>query len=273
MRRRYICTDTMTGIFSAVYDAWRTDRTDTEAGIPLWGFVQHEMFCEYYEVRESEQKAAAVRKLIREHLGMEAYEKLSMAVLADAVDKGTAVLRTMIEARKLGDGHRIMEHLSHPAVRRVFELSRAVGKEAHAWKEFLRFRELKGGILYAEITPKNQVLPVIAEHFADRFPQEDFVIYDSIHSSCLMHPKRQRWLLVTDQERKWQRIRELSEEEAEWEKLWRGFRESISIKEREDKHLQRQNMPLRYRENMPEYGGGKNGECERNFPSNIDKII
>ena len=71
-----------------------------------------------------------------------------------------------------------MGHLSHPAVRTVFELSRAVGREIHAWKEFLRFRELEGGILYARITPKNFVLPGIAGHFADRFPLEDYVVYD-----------------------------------------------------------------------------------------------
>ena len=85
-----------------------------------------------------------------------------------------------------------MGHLSHPAVRTVFELSRAVGREIHAWKEFLRFRELEGGILYARITPKNFVLPGIAGHFADRFPLEDYVVYDEPHSSVLIHPRQKQ---------------------------------------------------------------------------------
>ena len=47
MKRRYICTETMTGVLSAIYDAWTYDRSDQEAGIVFWGSVQQEMFCEY----------------------------------------------------------------------------------------------------------------------------------------------------------------------------------------------------------------------------------
>lgn len=77
------------------------DRTDTEAGIPLWGTVQHEMFSEYYEVEENERKAGAVRKLIRERLGKQAYSDISYAILSKDEDKGTAILQTMVAARSL----------------------------------------------------------------------------------------------------------------------------------------------------------------------------
>ncbi|MBY0758660.1 MULTISPECIES: TIGR03915 family putative DNA repair protein [Sellimonas] len=254
LKRRFICTDTTIGILSAIYDAWKMDRTDTEAGIPLWGTVQHEMFCEYYEVEENERKAGAVRKLIRERLGKQAYSDISYAILSKDEDKGTAILQTMVAARELADSHRIMEHLSHPAVRRVFEMSRNVGREAHYWEEFLRFREMKPKILYAEITPQNQVLPAIADHFADRFPLEDFVIYDKNHASYMIHPRQKKWMFMTDHEQKWEAAKELSEEEEAWCTLWKGFRKSISIKDRENKKLQTQNMPLRYRGDMPEYG-------------------
>ena len=99
LKRRFICTDTTIGILSAIYDAWKMDRTDTEAGIPLWGTVQHEMFSEYYEVEENERKAGAVRKLIRERLGKQAYSDISYAILSKDEDKGTAILQTMVAAR------------------------------------------------------------------------------------------------------------------------------------------------------------------------------
>lgn len=253
MKRRYICTDTITGIFSAVYDAWKTDRTDTQSGIVLWGSVQQEMFCEYYEVREAEKKAKAVRNLILSNLGQKAYLDMSYAVLANDKEKGTAILQTMVAARTIPCSKKIMEHLSHPEVRKVFELSRNVGRESHYWMEFLRFREMKGKILYAEIAPKNQVLPAIADHFADRFPLENFVIYDKTHCSYMIHPCRKQWVIMTDQEEEWNVAKEVSEKEEEWCKLWRGFRKSVSIRERENRKLQTQNMPLWYRENMPEY--------------------
>ena len=45
----------------------------------------------------------------------------------------------------------------------------------------------------------------------------------------------------------------ISQNEAEYEKLWKGFFESISIKERENPHLQRTTLPVRYRREMPEF--------------------
>lgn len=253
MKRRYICTDTITGILSAVYDAWKQDRSDSEGGIVFWGSVQQEMFCRYYEVREDEKKVHAVQKLIWKYMGEEAYLAIGQALLSDDEEKGTAILRTMIEARKLSNAGTIMGHLKHPAVRKVFELSRNVSRETHAWKEFLRFRELKRGILFAKITPRNAILPGIAGHFSDRFPMEDFIIYDETHSSFLIHPKRRQWLIITDEEKKWQIPEEYSDKEGGWQRLWKVFKESVTIQERENRKLQQTNMPLRYRNDMTEF--------------------
>ena len=49
--------------------------------------------------------------------------------------------------------------------------------EAHFHIEFLRFSDL-GEFLAAEITPNNNVLPLIAPHFCDRFSGENLMIYD-----------------------------------------------------------------------------------------------
>lgn len=253
MKRRYICTDTLTGVLSAIYDAWIYDRSDQEAGIVFWGSVQQEMFCEYQEVKEEEKKAQAVRRLIHSHLGEEAELSIGYALLSQDPGKGTAILRMMMEARNLPDGRRIMGHLSHPEVRRVFELSRNVSRETHAWKEFLRFQELDGGILYANITPNNFVLPGIAEHFSNRFPLEDFVICDETHASFLIHPKQKPWMIIRDEERKWEIETSYSDKEKEWQRLWKGFKKSVTIQERKNLKLQQMNMPLRYRGEMAEY--------------------
>lgn len=260
MRRRYICTDTTVGILSAIYDAWKYDKTDNESGIVFWGSIQQEMFCEYFEVKEDEKKARAVRRMIRNNMGEEAFYNIGCALLADEKDKGTAILHTMMEARKISEGKNIMSHLSHPEVRRVFEISRNVSREMHAWKEFLRFQELENGILYAKIAPRNAVLPGIAEHFSDRFPLENFIIYDENHFSYLIHPRRRPWMIVTDEEGCWEIPEVYSGEESEWQKLWKGFKESVTIQERQNLKLQQSNMPLRYRKEMKEFTEQKNDD-------------
>ena len=48
-------------------------------------------------------------------------------------------------------------------------------------------------------------------------------------------------------------MNQLSNSELEFEQLWKGFCKSISIKERENLKLQRQNLPLRFQKDMVEF--------------------
>lgn len=253
MKKVFVCSDTVTGIFSGIYDAWKLNLEGEQVGVSLKHALLQELFCEYLEVEESERKAAAVENLIKKHLGDEAYWHLYHAILAEDEDKGDAVLGMMIEAKRIPDSRKIMDHLSHPKVQRVFELSRKVSNEAHSYKEFVRFRELNSGVLFAKINPKNQVLTCIAEHFSNRLPLENWLIYDETHHMVLLHRERTQWVLVVGEEIDLTKTKCLSEEERRVEKLWKGFTESISIKERENPKLQRQHLPIRYRENMIEF--------------------
>ena len=53
MKTVYVCTDSVTGIFSAVYDAWKAQKTEEECGIALRGFMEQQLFCDYVEVEET----------------------------------------------------------------------------------------------------------------------------------------------------------------------------------------------------------------------------
>lgn len=262
MKTVYVCTDTITGILSAVYDAWKARWTEEECGIAIRGFLEQELFCEYIEVEEKEEKVFAVEKLIFRHLGMQAYHDIYYAILSDDPKKGDAVLGTMLEAKKLSDSKKIMEHLSHPKVEKVFELSRKVGNEAHLIIEFIRFRELENGVLYSPITPKTQILTCIAPHFADRFPLENWMIHDKTHHMYVVHEARKKWVLVQEElsedkrekdEMEEERFSKVSEKEKEYERLWKSFCDTIAIKERYNPKCQRGHLPLRFRPNMVEF--------------------
>ena len=53
MKTIYICEDSVTGMLSAIYDAWMESR-DKEAGIGLKECLEQQLFCEYKEVEVSE---------------------------------------------------------------------------------------------------------------------------------------------------------------------------------------------------------------------------
>ena len=252
MKQVYICHDTVTGICSALYDAWKEAR-DQEAGIELKGRIQQRLFCEYREVAESERKSAVLQRMIKRNLGYNTYWDIYHAILSDDDEKAEVVFRMMQEARKIEDSTRIMEHLGNPDVARVFELSRRVSNEAHAYKEFIGFRELENRVLFSEISPKSQVLTCIAGHFADRFPLENWMIYDKTHETFLIHVERRPWKLVRGETLNMDAASRVTEEQRKYEELWRGFFNSIAIKERENPRLQQTHLPKRYRREMTEF--------------------
>lgn len=260
MRIIYVCEDSLTGIFSGIYEVWKRKMTAEEAGLEVGDSFERRLFCEYIFCKAEERKALAVIRMIQKNLGADVYEKISYALLSADRRKADMVFRAMLEAKKLSRKDRLMEHLGNEAVRAVFGMYRQVANEAHHYKGFVRFRELKNKTLFAKIEPKHAVLPCIAEHFADRFPQENWVIYDKTHEVFLIHEKGKRYYFLQqymcmkgDSESAQNITGGFSEEEMDYEALWKEFVQSISVAERENRALQNQNLPLRFRTNLVEF--------------------
>lgn len=260
MRTIYVCEDSLTGIFSGIYEVWKRKMTAEEAGLEVGDSFERRLFCEYIFCKAEERKALAVIRMIKKNLGADVYEKISYALLSADRRKADMVFRAMLEAKKLSRKDRLMEHLGNEAVRAVFGMYRQVANEAHHYKGFVRFRELKNKTLFAKIEPKHAVLPCIAEHFADRFPQENWIIYDKTHEVFLIHEKGKRYyflqqyMCMKGDSGSAQKIAGgFSEEEMDYETLWKGFVQSISVAERENRALQNQNLPLRFRTNLVEF--------------------
>lgn len=260
MRIIYVCEDSLTGIFSGIYEVWKSKMTAEEAGLEVGDSFERRLFCEYIFCKAEERKALVVIRMIQKNLGADVYEKISYALLSADRRKAEMVFRAMLEAKKLSRKDRLMEHLGNEAVRAVFGMYRQVANEAHHYKGFVRFRELKNKTLFAKIEPKHAVLPCIAEHFADRFPQENWVIYDKTHEVFLIHEKGKRYyflqqyMCMKGDSGSAQNIAGVfSEEEMDYEALWKEFVRSISVAERENRALQNQNLPLRFRTNLVEF--------------------
>ncbi|MCP1110097.1 TIGR03915 family putative DNA repair protein [Ohessyouella blattaphilus] len=253
LKKVYRCSDTVTGIFSGIHDAWLTKNRKEEAGIQIAGDDEVTLFCEYLDTEESNKKALAVEGMIKRYLGYAAYHDIYQACLSFDLKKGETILGTIAAAKELTDSKKIMDHLSNPYVHTLFYLSRNVGGEAHNLTEFIRFGELANGVLYAKITPKNQVLSCIAPHFADRFPEENFMIYDKTHKMFVVKEAKKQWVLVQDEFGFAEATLEYSAEEQVYSALWKDFVSSIAIKERENRRCQMQHLPLWYRGNMTEF--------------------
>jgi len=252
-----ICEDSLEGIFTGIYDAYLKRKPHGQVHLCLGGEDNYRLFAVYEECRPDESKAVKVARTIGRELGTEAYMAICRALASPEADKAEAVYKTVVAGLSMRDRKQVMGNLKDPFVHRVFELARFTANEAHFHVEFLRFRELENGILYAPMGPENNVITFIVPHFADRLPLENFVIHDTLREIYALHPAGKDWYLVSGTGRDaWHEFDEnitFSEEEKKYSELFTGFFHTIAIKERRNTGLQRNMLPLRYRRYMTEF--------------------
>lgn len=149
-----------------------------------------------------------------------------------------------------------MDAIADTYVNQTFSLARAAGNEYHHLKGFARFEELENTILYSKIAPKNNILTFLMVHFADRFPMEDFLVFDAGRYLFGIHPAGKPWYTLQGKDA-WEKVRseteKLSTAELHYRELFRSFCHTIAIKERENRELQRNMLPLRFQEYMVEF--------------------
>lgn len=250
------CEDNVDGIYTGIYDAWASRLGHANVGLRICGQMNLELFAEYRSVQTDPEKAEKVARSIRRKMGMDAYRTIYQAALSKAEDKADRIYRVVIRGMSAAvtpkEAQNLIWNLQDPNVCRIFELSRKTGNEAHRYLQFVRFRELEGGVMFSEIQAENYVLPLIGDHFSDRFPNENFMIYDNGHNDCLIHGKARPWFILRDTDPDTEGKDRVSQNEAELQQLWRGFCQSISIGARENRRLQQQFWPLKFRRWMTE---------------------
>lgn len=246
----YLCEDTPDGVFTVIYDAWAAHIPDDKLKLRTERMHSYELFSDYVYTQTDYGKAVKVARSVSSKISREAYDMMYKASLSYEEDKIDAIYRFL----KLGFryGAEVINMHGREEVCRIFEIQRNVGNEAHSFREFLRFHDSDNGILIAKIRPKNQVLPILGNHFSDRFPEEHFVIIDEVHEMGVFHQKRQEWFLSPLTEEAIARIWATCEN-AEYEKLWKTFFRTIAIKERENYRCQRTMCALRFRDYMLEF--------------------
>lgn len=253
MYQRYLCEDSMEGIFTGIYKAYENNVNHNECSMQIGEEMNLVLFTEYTKIIPDENITKKVADVILKQMGLEAYTDICRAIASPNKEKGDAVYHVVVKglSQKMTKG--IMGDLTDPFVRKVFELSRCTNNEIMHLEGFLHFQELENGILFAKIGPKNNILTFLAPHFANRFPMEHFVIYDDKRQLFVIHPRECAWVLVSGETLHLDITEKMSDSEKQYQELFRHFCHTIAIKERRNLNLQRQMLPLRFQEYMVEF--------------------
>lgn len=258
-RKIYICENNIQGIFTAVYDAYAAVIkhlcAHEDIKIIPGEINSYEMFCDYINVESSKEKASKVTKTVCERMGYRTYEGLFYASTCDSDSKATSIYFTIVEGLKLKNGFKILDLWTNPYVVDVLELSRKASHECCRFKEFLEFRELESGILYSNIGPVCDILPLLAPHFENRLPNENFIIHDEIRDKFLIHEKQHKSVVVLGDSFSANReiLSTYSDKDKLFCDLFKEFTTTIAIEGRINLKLQQQMMPLRIQKYKVEF--------------------
>lgn len=245
------CEDTLDGIYTALFDAFvyknRMEKPyEDTISIAIGESGNMELFTQEIPVVTDTVKAHKTMDAIRRKLGFHIHNTLFYALCHFSEERGTVVLGYLVRAFSVGP--RISEQLGDFYVMRVLELSRKVSRECEKFYGFIRFRD-NGKFLFARFAPKCNVLPMIEEHFSDRFPGENFVIYDENRKLSLVHPMNSESFFVMGNEIN----PELVLKEDAFESLWKQYFDAMAIQERKNGNCQRNLMPIWYRKHAVEF--------------------
>ena len=203
---------------------------------------------EYVKVETDLEQAEKALGGLRKKLGTEIYERAYLAFVNDDTERFIHVFNYIVLCFKHGaaaDGFTQVE-----SVIKTHLYAKNSGRELHHLKGFTRFSETKDGILYADISPGNDVMPMLADFFADRLKGEKWVLHDVGRTKAAVFNGAE-WL-ITEAPEGVAKISE-SDNEDEYQELWTVFHNTIAIKERTNPKLQRQMKPKKFWKHMTEH--------------------
>lgn len=250
-----VCPDSFDGIMCGVYHAWiikNQQQKNGEMNVELvtGELFNFEIFTKYEYIETDIEVSRKVVRSIKKEFSFEIYTNIYRAAMSNHDKKANIIFRYLIDAYRIG--FKIKDCLSIPSVIDLYELDRNVMNEQHHYLGFVRFKQVNEKLLFSTITPKNNILTLIAPHFSDRLSMENWVIYDDYRKLAVVHESNHKWVLVTNEEINQKYVKTNDQNEKEIVDLWRLFFNSIAIKERINPKLQRSNLPLKYRKHMTE---------------------
>ena len=171
----YLFDGTIDGLLTAVFDAFalheQPEMVLTEGdALPL--------FCERaYTVHTDEEKARRVWAGLERHLSHEAMKMISVSWLSELPELWGPLFRYICKVFAVGHG--IERNFADPDVLAVTNIARRVLHEQLRMKQFIRFQKAKDGTYLGVVSPDHNVLPLVIDHFQDRFNDQPWLIYDA----------------------------------------------------------------------------------------------
>ena len=201
---------------------------------------------EIYEVKTDKLNAQKVFEAIKKRFPKKAISLILNTFMCDTREFELDLLRYIIIGFK---DKRELFNINDSSVFYLSTLEKEFFRHHHKMTAFVRFKELEDGTLYAKINSKFNVVYHLGKHFFKRLNNQNYIIHDISRKVAFVKNNDNLSIEnVADFEEP-----SYSKEEDKFEKLWCTFFEAVSIKERKNEKVQKNYVPLIYREYMTEF--------------------
>lgn len=262
---------TFEGLMTCIYECYYQKISPTD--IIGEGLETQFTLCETFYIDTDLDKSERVYNSIAKKILPQAQEMVQLAFLSHEMEH---VSKEMVILNFLKKGfvlkRNIMQNYSCDEFVAINKRVGHVGRESHLMKGFVRFSVIDN-LLFAKINPKNNVLPIIAPHFADRYKNEPFIIYDERRKMAVIYKPYQ--FVIVDVEISPETnpayddnlankknlptpaidsiaSRANSAEEQKYQDLWKMFYNTIAIEGRYNPKCRMSYMPKRFWSNLTE---------------------
>lgn len=152
------------------------------------------------------------------------------------------------------------ENFAHPDVLAVSQTAQKVHREKHRMEAFIRFQKTADGIYYAHIEPDFDVLPLLPEHFQNRYADQRWIIYDLKRKYGLYYDREKTEEIELDTAPQMSVVNALptgllDPKEELYTMLWQDYFKSTSIQARGNMRLHVRHVPRRYWKYLSEKQG------------------
>ena len=267
----YVFDGTMDGLLTAVFDAFalhqrqRVGAAGMQPGQLLTAGDALPLFCDYiYQVTTDEEKARRVWAGMEKRLSREAMKLISVSWLSELKELNQSLFHYICKVFA-EDACGIERNFADPDVLAVTNIARKVLHEQLRMKQFIRFQKAKDGTYLAVVSPDHNVLPLITDHFQDRFNDQPWLIYDAKRHYGYYYDGSAAPVRITFENESAVpfdladgKLSDdvISSDDRLLQDLWRTYFKAICIKERMNPRKQLNDMPRRYWKYMTEKNGG-----------------
>ena len=174
----YVFDGTIDGLLTAVFDSFFLHQ---EPQMLLAAGEQLPLFAdEPHVVMTDNEKASRVWKGLEKRLSAAGLRVITLSWLSEERALNQPLFNYICKVfRQPADAPSIEQNASDLDVLAVRNTCRRVLHEQLRMKQFIRFQKAKDGTYLAVVSPDHNVLPLIVDHFQDRFNDQPWLIYDA----------------------------------------------------------------------------------------------